>query len=47
MFNQADKERLSDQNFVIPNVAPFALEYEDDFDKPLWDPAYGDNPSQC
>ena len=47
-FNLAVNERLSDHNFMIPNVAPFALEDEDDFDKPLWDPAYGDNtPPRC
>ena len=45
-FNTAVNERLDDTNFVLENnEARFTLldEYENDFDLPQWDPAYGGN----
>ena len=45
-FNTAVIERLDDANFVLEhNEARFTLldEYENDYDLPQWDPAYGGN----
>ena len=45
-FNQSITERLDDTNFILENnEGRFTLldEYENDFDLPQWDPAYGGN----